>query len=118
MHHGPDCAFPRQHHPRDGHDESHGSTAPTQIRGYNWKEPSEWVFSRAVTNAPRPVSVKSGGYNGVLTVQGRYFNWECEVNNQSAVVLNFSNHVYTGEMCNVFGFYYGPARQRAVDLRI
>ena len=31
--------------------------------------------------------------------------WAVEIFNQTDVNLTFSNKVYDGEMCNVFGFY-------------
>lgn len=90
-----------------------GMTQPaTMFEEYNWHEPSEWIYSRAITNSPpNPATVTSGGYNGVLSVNpGDTFGWQCDVTNQQNVVLTFSNKVYLGEMCNVFGFYSSDNR--------
>ena len=75
---------------------------------FDWHEPSEWRFNRAAQNvAPDAVTQRSGGFSGVVNATpSDQFAWECEIENQSGVTLNFSNHVYTGEMCNVFGFYF------------
>ena len=48
------------------------------------------------------------------------FFWQCDGFNKSNVNLTFSNKVYDGEMCNVFGFYstdaLNPAPWRCVFL--
>jgi hypothetical protein len=85
-----------------------GETSETILfEDYDWHEPSEFRFSRAVDNpVPNEDAKISGGYSGVVEAQrGDQFYWECEVFNQSNVNLTFSNRVYDGEMCNVFGFY-------------
>jgi hypothetical protein len=77
---------------------------------YDWAEPTEWRYSRAIENpAPDPATFQSGGYNGLLNAMaGDSFQWECEVNNRTTSYLTFSNRVYDGEMCNVFGYYITP----------
>jgi hypothetical protein len=79
---------------------------------YNWKEPTEWRYRRDVQNpTPDAVAKTGGGYSGILQVTtSDTFHWECEVENKSDVTLHFGNHVYTSEMCNVFGFYFSPNR--------
>ena len=79
---------------------------------YNWKEPAEWRYRRDVENpASDGVAKKSGAYSGLLEVTtADRFQWECEVQNNSDVTLHFGNHVYTAEMCNVFGYYFSPNR--------
>jgi hypothetical protein len=79
---------------------------------YNWKEPTEWRFRRDVQNpAPDGAANKGGAHNGLLQVTTTdTFQWQCEVQNKSDVTLHFGNHVYTAEMCNVFGFYFSPNR--------
>lgn len=77
------------------------------FQDFDWHEPTEFRFNRAVDNAtPDPTAKKAGGYSGVLDVQtnDRFF-WQCDGHNNSTVNLTFSNKVYDGEMCNVFGFY-------------
>jgi len=84
--------------------------ATTLFEDYDWHEPTEWRFDRAHEwPAPDAAAKQSGGYNGVLNVTpGDSFHWECDVQNKSNVTLHFSNKVYDGEMCNVFGFYFTP----------
>lgn len=82
---------------------------------YDWHDPTEFRFNRAVDNGtPDPAAHKAGGYSGVLNVQpnDRFF-WECDGFNKSTVNLTFSNKVYDGEMCNVFGFYATDAESPA-----
>ena len=44
----------------------------------------------------------------MLEVQsGDALDWECHVINDSAVGLDYSNHVTTGEMCNMWGASVG-----------
>jgi hypothetical protein len=79
---------------------------------YNWKEPTEWRYRRDVENPVADEAAKKGGaYNGLLQVTtADTFQWQCEVQNNSDVTLHFGNHVYTAEMCNVFGYYFSPNR--------
>jgi hypothetical protein len=89
------------------------ATNPTLLfEDYDWHEPTEWRFDRAHQwAAPDAASKTSGGYNGVLNVTpSDTFHWECDVVNKSNVTLRFSNKVYEGEMCNVFGFYFTQNR--------
>ena len=74
---------------------------------YDWGEPTEFRYNHSTDNpAPDPVTGTPGGQTGVfLTGTADEFYWECEVQNRSGGYLRFSNEVYTGEMCNVFGFY-------------
>jgi hypothetical protein len=74
---------------------------------YDWAEPTEWRYSRSVENpASDPSILQSGGHTGVLmATPSDTFTWECEVENRGTTNLTFSNRVYDGEMCNVFGFY-------------
>lgn len=85
------------------------------FQDYDWHDPTEFRFNRAVENGtPDASSKKAGGYSGVLDVQDtdRFF-WECDGFNKSNVNLTFSNKVYDGEMCNVFGFYATDAQNPA-----
>jgi hypothetical protein len=82
---------------------------------YDWAEPTEWRFNRSVDNpAPNPQTMQSGGHSGLVYASpGDSFVWECEVRNERSVNLTFSNRVYDGEMCNVFGFYITDNRTAA-----
>jgi hypothetical protein len=72
---------------------------------WDWHEPTELMFNSVTTNpAPDPVAKKAGGASGLLVLAaGDKIDWECIVNNDSSNTLTFSNQVYLGEMCNVFG---------------
>ncbi len=49
-----------------------------------------------------------GGWTGELDIKaGDILEWECEVDNTSDKTLRYSNELYTGEMCNLFGTYTG-----------
>jgi hypothetical protein len=74
---------------------------------YDWAEPTEWRFNRSVDNpTPDADLLRSGAYSGLLQASANdRFTWECEVQNNGNTNLTFSNKVYDGEMCNVFGFY-------------
>jgi hypothetical protein len=74
---------------------------------YDWHEPEEWRFNNSVDNPlPDGAGPAGGGLSGILnTSPGDQFQWECEIQNQTTSFLTFSNRVYDGEMCNVFGFY-------------
>jgi hypothetical protein len=86
---------------------------PTQLfSDYNWHEPTGWRFDRAATNPTvDAVAGTSGAISGILQVKkGDQFGWECEIQNNQPGNLTFGNHLLTGEMCNVFGFYYTKDR--------
>jgi len=80
------------------------------LEDYDWHEPREWRFNSGTTNTlPDGVGPEGGSLNGVLMANpGDEFQWECEIQNRSTSTLTFSNRVYDGEMCNVFGFYAVP----------
>jgi hypothetical protein len=75
-----------------------------------------WRFSRAVTNPiPDAATRTAGAHSGaVLLGAGDGFTWEYDVNNDSDVVLKYSNAIHTGEMCNVFGVYANEQRDDRV----
>jgi hypothetical protein len=90
-----------------------GATDPTLLfTEYDWHEPAEWRFNRSANNpAPDDAAKKGGAYDGIVNAKsGDQFNWECEILNKSNTTLTFSNRVYDGEMCNVFGFYFTEKR--------
>jgi hypothetical protein len=72
---------------------------------YDWHEPTELMFNSVTTNPlPDPVKKAPGGASGLLVLSaGDKLDWECEINNDSNNTLTFSNEVFKGEMCNVFG---------------
>jgi hypothetical protein len=80
---------------------------------YDWHEPTEWRFNRSKENPlPDAATATSGATSGLVNVHpGDQFAWECEVANKQNVPLTFGNRLYTGEMCNVFGFYITDKRE-------
>ncbi len=72
---------------------------------WDWHEPTELMFNSITTNPlPDPAAKTAGGMSGLLVLAaGDKLDWECIVNNDSDNTLTFSNEVYKGEMCNVFG---------------
>jgi len=83
-----------------------GQTIPL-FQDFDWHEPREFRYNSIENNGTPDATTKTpGGYSGVLQIQPTdTFSWECEGYNKSNVNLTFSNKVFTGEMCNVFGFY-------------
>jgi hypothetical protein len=79
---------------------------------FNWHEPTGWRFTRAVTNPTADADTDtSGAASGIVNANvGDQYSWECEVQNNQTVNLTFGNHLLTGEMCNVFGYYFTQDR--------
>jgi len=48
-----------------------------------------------------------GAFSGPVQVTGGTLKWTCEIHNRGDQTLTFSNELYTGEMCIVFGAYLG-----------
>jgi hypothetical protein len=84
----------------------------TMFEDFDWHDPTEWRFTSSITNpVPDVTNQISGGASGIINTQpGDDFIWECEIQNNRDVTLTFSNKVYDGEMCNVFGYYFTPDR--------
>jgi len=80
---------------------------------YDWHDPKMFTFDSLQVNAPwKPEEKKAGAWSGLLNLgPGDRIEWECEVVNDSNVTLRFGDAVYTGEMCNMFG-YYAPTTGR------
>jgi hypothetical protein len=74
---------------------------------YDWAEPLNAEFDSIHNYPPPGDGVNEGAHSGPLVLQpGDTFGWECEVTNHDLdQPLNFANEAYTGEMCNIFGFY-------------
>lgn len=85
------------------------------FQDFDWHDPLEFRYNSKTNNGtPDPSTKRAGGYSGVLQVQPTdQFSWECEGFNKSNVNLTFSNKVYDGEMCNVFGFYQTDTKDSA-----
>jgi hypothetical protein len=95
---------------RDGQEE-------VLFEDYNWADPTQFMFMEGYDYPEPDLAAKTAGVGqtGPLDVQpGDEYFWECEVHNEHEdVFLTFSNEVYTGEMCIVFGFYSTPREERA-----
>ena len=83
------------------------------LEDYDWHDPAMFTFDSVHVNSPWNASEKrAGAWSGILDLlPGDRIEWECEVVNDSNVSLRFGNAVYTGEMCNMFG-YYAPSSGR------
>lgn len=77
------------------------------LEDFDWHHPSNFQFDSVHMNpAPDAANKTAGAMSGILNVKsGERIDWECHIINDSNVTLTFSNEVYTGEMCNFFGFY-------------
>lgn len=85
------------------------------FQDFDWHDPLEFRYNTKADNGTPDATAKTpGGYSGVLEVQPTdRFSWECQGFNKSNVNLTFSNRVYDGEMCNVFGFYQTDTKDSA-----
>jgi len=74
---------------------------------YDWEEPLNAQYDSGHDYpAPDPEAQTEGAWSGILTVRrGETLDWECEIDNDLAEPLRFGNKAYTGEMCNLFGWY-------------
>jgi len=74
---------------------------------YDWEEPLNAQFdSTHDYAAPNPAARTEGAASGLLTIRrGESLDWECEIQNDLTTPLRFGNKAYTGEMCNLFGWY-------------
>lgn len=80
---------------------------------YDWHDPKMFTFDSMQQNSPwSAAEKKAGAWSGLLNLApGDRIEWECEVVNDGNVPLRFGDAVYTGEMCNMFG-YYAPTTGR------
>lgn len=83
------------------------------FQDFDWHEPREFRYNSSTDNGtPDATTKRPGGYSGVLNVSPTdQFTWECQGVNKSNVNLTFSNKVFEGEMCNVFGFYQTDTKE-------
>lgn len=87
------------------------TTRSLVLQDFEWSQPTTFRFgSLSVNVPPNPASKTSGStVNGdFYAAPGDAFSWECEIVNDTAVNLTFSDRLYDGEMCNVFGSYANP----------
>jgi len=75
---------------------------------YDYNDPAEFSYDSAAMN-PAYTMTAAGAVSGTLPVAaGDTLQWECHINNDSEFTLDYSNHVKTGEMCNIWGATVGP----------
>jgi hypothetical protein len=75
---------------------------------YDYLEPKVFAYD-SLTDNPEFSDSEAGAHSGMLEVSaGDVLEWECEVHNTSEVALGYTNHVQTGEMCNIWGMTVGP----------
>jgi hypothetical protein len=78
------------------------------LEEFSWEDPKDFRYDTATTNPePNRDLTTAGAYSGeVFLKAGESLEWECEIENDSDVVLKFRNEVYTGEMCILGGLQY------------
>jgi hypothetical protein len=69
----------------------------------DWLHPLRARFDSVSSNQGRPNGWATDG--NLLARAGDSIDYECEIANDLSAPLVYSNEVYTGEMCNLFGFY-------------
>jgi hypothetical protein len=75
---------------------------------YDYLEPKVYAFNTVEVNPPFS-DAAPGAHSGMLEVKnGDTLDWECHVINDSQATLRYTNHVNTGEMCNIWGESLGP----------
>jgi hypothetical protein len=101
-----------------GHTHAHGVRESAWVRRaggeqvkvfeqYDYLEPQIFMYD-SLTENPMFSSASPGAWSGLLDVKdGDVLMWECEVNNDSAAALRYTNEVETGEMCNIWGMTVG-----------
>jgi hypothetical protein len=74
---------------------------------FDWEEPLNAQFDSVRRNPSFDSAARrDAAWTGPLTIQkGESLDWECEYRNTLGTPLRFGNQAYTGEMCNVFGWY-------------
>src|SRR5258708_2602491 len=78
-------------------------------------EPTLVEYNSTTTNTPPNEATRTpGGFSGIVHLQpGDTIDWQCTQTNDGigangatfTTPLQFTEQVYTGEMCNLFGFY-------------
>lgn len=87
--------------------EQDGRSTPL-YESFNYNDMPTYDYD-SLTQNPRmdtPNKV-DGAYSGPVQVRGGTLKWTCEIHNRGDQTLTFSNELFTGEMCIVFGAYLG-----------
>ena len=102
-----------------GHTHAHGIRETAHIRHangertkvfeqYDYLEPQIFMYD-SLTQNPMFSASAPGAHSGIFPLKtGDVLEWECEIKNDSESTLRYTNHVKTGEMCNIWGFTVGP----------
>jgi len=97
-----------------GHTHAHGLRETAFIRRasgdrqkvfeqYDYQEPQMFQYDSIATN-PSFSTSSPGAHSGPLEVfAGDALEWECEVDNNTDRGLTYTNDVFYGEMCNIWG---------------
>lgn len=100
-----------------GHTHAHGvrETAWVHTGGerikvfeqFDYRDPKIFYYN-SVTDNPDFAPQVAGAATGIIDVNpGDVLEWECDVNNDSDVALTYTNEVFEGEMCNIWGSSVG-----------
>jgi hypothetical protein len=79
------------------------------MEDYDWFDPRVFTYDSVTTNTEPDANKKiPGAITGILNFEaGDSLDFQCEVWNDSDVVLRYRNEAITGEMCNIFGEFVG-----------
>jgi hypothetical protein len=74
---------------------------------FDWEEPLNAQFDSGHDNpALDPSGGRDGAWTGTFILKkGESISYECEYYNDLETPLEFGDKAYTGEMCNLFGWY-------------
>ncbi len=85
-------------------------TTDTVYDNYDWSEGPTYTYNSVVKNpVPNPTAKLAGATSGDLLLNpGDQLRYECDITNDTDLALPFAEHVYTAEMCNLFGTVASP----------
>lgn len=91
---------------------THNGVEQIVYQTYSWAEPLWAQFDGAHVNPPVKDGVDGSLSGPLIFYPGDTIRWECEVHNTTPdqyspnpVTLAWGDLAYTGEMCNLFGYY-------------
>ena len=87
--------------------EQDGQSTPL-YESFSYNDMPTYDYDSLSKNPQLDVARKiDGAYSGPVQVKGGTLKWTCEIHNRGMQTLTFSNELYNGEMCIVFGAYLG-----------
>jgi hypothetical protein len=87
--------------------EQDGQSTPL-YESFNYNDMPTYDYDSMTQNPRMDLAGKvDGAYSGQVLVKGGTLKWTCEIHNRGDQTLTFSNELYDGEMCIVFGAYLG-----------